>query len=1703
MSYDNLSNILSFVEESLLRDQKMIRKLSDYSASLAFHEGDIREFMNVSLNVSERGSPAWLKVSRVTKTKPPTFPISSGTAIDAGEIAVSPDWIAIVDDPERPPALKSSIRRTLPKTLAERLLRDGKIRRENLYESATASESHSVAMLLLEDFPAVKKLFDEWIESAWAPWSVREKPIRHSATFYEELFKIHTAISGRDLPIEMVMGLGLVRGVLAGHAVDHPLIEYSVHLEVNPSTADILIRPRERAVELFDFETDDLSGDATALRREANSHWTGLPDHIDASPFERQHWERILRSAAHYLKDDGVFAEAGPSRRLTPTTSGLTVSDTWVLFTRPVSAKPMISDIRRLKDALLNAENVEPLMVLLDNPIAAEQLESSMPDRVSEMLADAFGRTAVSGKANWSAAAGSKDTSAQFERVAPYFPRVSNSEQARVVEILERPETKGLVVQGPPGTGKSHSIANIICHGLARGWRILVTAHSDGPLHVLRDMLPDGVRDLVVNLATGEQSEVLQLEASVKAISAVPGRVGDRKQRMREIAQIEQRILLDRERLAELHAETLEWARANLERVDTYAGNLSAGELAERIVDDRASHNWLPDAIPIQNAVPPLSEEEVARLRRLRAVVGRFLIAREWKLPELALLPTPEELEKLHQALREHHDLSNQVTLQQVPPLATVENGRKLAADLLTTLRELRAALSKLADTKWIDKYMLDARQPPSADRLLTLSVNQMCSLFAPLIEQEKRFVLDQVVTPALLPEGIAKCVGSATLSGRPYRDFAFLRPPADVIAALADIRIRGITPASTDDWRLVGEQIAWRSEILRVAQRWSAVAQMFGLEEAPKSYTEALQWMKQAKAASEVADLLIFSIWPIVLRQVAALTKGGVDASQLTPLVASTTQVNDWIDSFSESLAGRISQHDLVWAREKATEIRRNLIDYRSPCSGRLQTLLQSLGSNSDTEGVVAEFKEIRERLQEEKALYSQVAEIDGLVDRIESASAPLWAEQLRSIASERGAAAAHDNVDALVPAHWRASWIWSAWHSHLKAGSSLRKIRAVMEERARLDAEIRSLMNDVVRLRTELQLSRMQPSILTKLQQFQTVVSHIGAGTGVRAIRRRKEAQGLARECAPAVPCWIMPIHKVSETQPSQLGLFDLVIVDEASQCGPEAIMSLMRARKALIVGDDKQVTPTSFLSEEIYRTLKAKYLNETSYQSALAPGSSFYDLALAMFAGQNVMLREHFRCVEPIIRFSMQFYGQAGETTSLVPLKVPKASERLDPPLIDVYVPHGRATRQTNQAEAEVIVREIARITSDPAYEGRSIGVVSLSGSEQPELIESLLQERLGAGVFARHDIVVSDSSGLQGKERSIIFLSMVDAPNRRSAARTQATYSQRYNVALSRAKDRMYLVRSLKPENLPNSNDLRLKAIQHFADPMPAGIKPVVDRDSLEERCGSGFERQVLRRLLALGFDVLPQVPAAGFNIDLVVEGLGDRRLAIELDGDIWHPPSQYSEDLARQQALERIGFRFWRCWWSDWVLDPEACFQDLLDRLGAMDIRPPEGRKAKPHLFVEHRVADLDGSLLTLEEYELKTRLREETSEPTDTETALILLPMNNEEVSPASASSSIRRLVEHAPPPLIEIGDLVIVQCTGAPSLNLDGQRTFEIRPGAADDIHRGRVGIDSELGAILRDCLVDDCVSFMHQGFEINLVVVGVRKRQRLQIAG
>jgi very-short-patch-repair endonuclease len=200
---------------------------------------------------------------------------------------------------------------------------------------------------------------------------------------------------------------------------------------------------------------------------------------------------------------------------------------------------------------------------------------------------------------------------------------------------------------------------------------------------------------------------------------------------------------------------------------------------------------------------------------------------------------------------------------------------------------------------------------------------------------------------------------------------------------------------------------------------------------------------------------------------------------------------------------------------------------------------------------------------------------------------------------------------------------------------------------------------------------------------------------------------------------------------------------------------------------------------------------------------------------------------------------------------------------------------------------------------------------------------------------------------------MFVSMVSSPG--DGALTSQVFQQRFNVALSRARDRMYLFRSVGEENLKNLEDLRLKVIRHFKDPMPRTDELVGE---LIDLCESGFERDVFTRLAGLGYCVTPQVGVGSWRIDLVVEGENDRRLAIELDGDKWHPPEKWLEDMLRQRAMERMGWRFWRCWASSFCRDPGGCMADLVSTLTSMRIEPLP-REARKNIYTEHRTVEVN------------------------------------------------------------------------------------------------------------------------------------------------
>jgi very-short-patch-repair endonuclease len=286
----------------------------------------------------------------------------------------------------------------------------------------------------------------------------------------------------------------------------------------------------------------------------------------------------------------------------------------------------------------------------------------------------------------------------------------------------------------------------------------------------------------------------------------------------------------------------------------------------------------------------------------------------------------------------------------------------------------------------------------------------------------------------------------------------------------------------------------------------------------------------------------------------------------------------------------------------------------------------------------------------------------------------------------------------------------------------------------------------------------------------------------------------------------------------------------------------------------------------------------------------------------------------------------------------------TERLDPLVTNYVGGVVEGTRQTmvNRAEAVALVDAVAECCADPAYQGLTMGVITMLGAGQTALIEDLLAERLSVAVRRERRLRVGTAEAFQGDERNVVFMSLVvsrdgdDGP-RRIAPFSSENAQQRLNVAASRAQDQVQIFHSVHPADL-GETDLRRGYLEYLAkrpESREVYVDGEVSPDARREPFDNLFEQRVYLALRERGYRVRPQYPAGRYRIDLVVEG-GTRRLAVECDGDAYHGEGDAESDAGRQRDLERVGWRFVRIRGSRFFRDPDGALEPLwaeLERLG--------------------------------------------------------------------------------------------------------------------------------------------------------------------------
>lgn len=455
----------------------------------------------------------------------------------------------------------------------------------------------------------------------------------------------------------------------------------------------------------------------------------------------------------------------------------------------------------------------------------------------------------------------------------------------------------------------------------------------------------------------------------------------------------------------------------------------------------------------------------------------------------------------------------------------------------------------------------------------------------------------------------------------------------------------------------------------------------------------------------------------------------------------------------------------------------------------------------------------------------------------------------------------------------------------------------------------------------------------------------------------RGHKPVRWLMRNAGAMVqrikPVMLMSPISVAQFLPLDSVGFDLLVIDEASQIRPEdALGVIARARQIVVVGDQKQLPPTSFFDRLVDDAEDMDDPEDDPQGANVADMESILSLCEARGL-RSRMLEWHYRSRDPsLIRVSnAEFYDDR--------LVLPPSPLQLDPDyglkfrrVSGAYAARGSGQGRagTNRIEAEAVVAAMA----DHArrWPGLSLGVIAFSKAQADVLTEiadaarrrdPALDALLREG--GAEDVFVKNIENVQGDERDVILISVGYGPSEPDGPLARMQFGpvngeggeRRLNVLFSRARIRCEVFASFDPGDIDPARTTRdgPRVLKRFLDFAQSGI--------IEERCPTGappdspFEEDVARVIRDLGYLADPQVGSAGFRIDLGVrhpDRPGQYLAAVECDGAAYHGALWARErDRLRQDILENLGWRFHRIWSTDWFHRRDSEIARLRDALG--------------------------------------------------------------------------------------------------------------------------------------------------------------------------
>ena len=1103
------------------------------------------------------------------------------------------------------------------------------------------------------------------------------------------------------------------------------------------------------------------------------------------------------------------------------------------------------------------------------------------------------------------------------------FTKETNNEQMEIIKNIY--SHKAVVVQGPPGTGKTHTIANLLGHFLAEGKNVLITSQTRKALEVLKEKIPNEIQDLCISMLDDDSSD---LGNSVESISEKIAylNVENLKNEYEEIErnrnELKEDIKNTKRKIFNIKSQESKPIIYNNE-------SISLKEAGEFLKKNEKELDKIPGIV--SSGVPcPISNEEldflksgykksISKEEEKEIELGLNKISDFWSLEEFKeMLEAKREIKSKIELLlknRKYHisdeilHIDDKITIDLekfkkythigniIPDelkiiedwkkeacIAGIENSgdRKIWLNFIKDIRRLCELTNNTKD-KFFKKDIVYKDMDVSTAKKLIISLKNGIErpgfFFNHRLRKAKREISDKITINKRILETLYDC---------------------DL--ALEYTNLIELKENTKNSWDLL---MAGNTLMDKAISDKNSFKQLY-------SYTDEIEyllnWYEREKKS------FLYKL------ENAGFQRLNINRTEGKPAyIDEINQIFDFIPVLKELIAIAkvgIEYRKIDKKRIDYLEKIENIIRKNSPLGNEIKIAIEK----EDIEKYSETLKKL-EVLAGKEELYKKHKD---LLKNIK-AVANLWGNEL-----EKGLF--NEKIEN----------IYNAW-KYKQISQTLKELvekpyESLQEDLLEKSEELNKLTAELVTKKTWYNIVKFieekdNLAVSQALRGWKQTIQKIGKGTGKNTVLYKKHAKEKMLLCQKVVPAWIMPLNKVFDTLNPVENKFDIVIVDEASQSDISSLILLYMAKKIIVVGDDKQVSPSDVgVNIDKINMFRRKYIKgNVANDDLYGVRASLYSIVSTTF--QPISLREHFRSVPEIIEYS----NKTSYNNQILPLR-DSSSSILKPAIVE-YKVDGKRENKVNKVETETIVNLIEACLSMEEYKNSSFGIISLLGDEQAELIQNLIVKRISAVDIENHKILCGNPASFQGDERDVIFISLVDSSEENKTLRLvgdgiEGATRKRYNVAVSRAKDQLWIVHSIDKNNL-KEGDLRKELFEYIDSVKENTFEKTID----EHRIISEFENEIIKYLLEKNYTVKQQLRVGSYDIDIVAI-YNNKKIIIECDGKNSNcSQEEIIINLAEQEVLERCGWEFIRVRASQYFRNPDKAMKELILQLEDKGIYP--------------------------------------------------------------------------------------------------------------------------------------------------------------------